>query len=498
MAGIGFQLRRLERQETISSLVASAGHAAVIAAGPWLFTIFSLAAITILTQQITRAETLATFRVIVIYAFAISLVFTAPVTIVATRRVADTLWLKRPEDVRPLLFGAYLTALMAGGFGVLLLLALVRPPLPLAIALTAATLLVSLIWVTLSFCGAVRDYAGVTMSFLVGLLVALVATVALAIRGYHAAGMTAGFLLGLSITFFGMALRVLRTFPHPVRDPLIGVLAMVQGLAQFWHLALGAFAGTAGVWIDKWLFWISSEGEAVEGGFLHAPLYDSAMFIASLAIIPSLAAFVLRLETEFFERYQQYFGTIKSHGTAGQIERARRRLAEYTLDTLALITVTQVGICAVLVLAAPLIVNVLGLQFRQIATLRFGALGVVFQFVFIACSAVLVFFDRRRLYLGVQVLFLVASAGLTMLTLRLGEDFHGVGYFLACLIASMVAYRFADVTFDRLNYLTFIGNNPSIEPGSAYRRRSWLITAASRIGERIAKRHRRVAGSDGT
>ena len=59
MAGIGFQLRKLARQETISSVVAAAGHAAVIAAGPWLFTIFALATITLLTEEIAGRATVA-------------------------------------------------------------------------------------------------------------------------------------------------------------------------------------------------------------------------------------------------------------------------------------------------------------------------------------------------------------------------------------------------------------------------------------------------------
>jgi uncharacterized membrane protein len=474
MAGIGFQLRKLGRQETITSVVASAGHAAVIAAGPWLFTIFSLASITVLTQQVSGLETLATFRVIVIYAFAASLVLTAPVTIVATRLMADALWSRQPEQVRPLLLGAYACAMVVTGAGVALLLLVLRPAVHLSIVLMSATLLVSLIWVTLAFCGAVRDYWGVTMSFLVGMLVSLVATVSLAIMGAGAAGMAGGFVLGLAVAFLGMAQRVLATFPHAVTDPSAGVVGMLEGMRRYWHLAAGALAGTAGVWIDKWLFWLSPEGEAVEGGFLHSPLYDSAMFIASLAIIPSLAAFVVRLETDFFDRYQQYYATIKSHGTIGQIEAARARLAGYTLDNLTLITVTQAGVCAVLVLSAPLIVDVLSLQFRQTAILRFGALGAVFQFVFVACSAMLLFFDRRRLYLALQLVFLALSAGLTVATLRLGEDYHGVGYFLACLVASFAAYRMADTTFDRLNFLTFIGNNPSIEASKASRRRRWL------------------------
>ena len=200
------------------------------------------------------------------------------------------------------------------------------------------------------------------------------------------------------------------------------------------------------------------------------------MFISSLVIIPSLAAFVMKLETDFFDRYQHYYATIKSHGTIGQIEASRARLASYTLDNLTLITVAQVGICAVLILSAPAIVEALNLQFRQIAILRFGALGAVFQFIFIASTSILLFFDRRRLYLAMQVLFFVLNLVLTMITLELSEDYYGVGYFLACLASSLAALVLADRTFANLNFLTFIGNNPTIRQSTSHKiDKGWMI-----------------------
>jgi uncharacterized membrane protein len=57
-----------------------------------------------------------------------------------------------------------------------------------------------------------------------------------------------------------------------------------------------------------------------------------------------------------------------------------------------------------------------------------------------------------------------------MLSIRLGEDFYGAGYFLACLIASLVAYMLATSTFKNLNFLTFIGNNPSVLASTGGRR----------------------------
>ena len=78
---------------------------------------------------------------------------------------------------------------------------------------------------------------------------------------------------------------------------------------------------------------LGSTASGSASDFCHAPLYDSAMFIASLGIIPALSAFVLRLETDFFDRYQQYYATIASHGTYSQIEAARGAPARATRST---------------------------------------------------------------------------------------------------------------------------------------------------------------------
>ena len=469
MAGIGFQLRRLARQDTISSMLAAAGHAAVIAAGPWLFTIFALATITFAADQISGLAVLANFRAIIIYAFATSLVMAAPITIVATRLVGDALWLKRPQDVRGLLLASYAAALPLLLVGVLLEIVLLRLQADAAIALAGSAMLVSLIWVALAFCGAVRDYRGVTLSFAIGLAIALFATVGVALAGFEAVGMAWAFTSGLTVTFFGLTARVFATFPHAPGGLGANFARLATGSRRYHRLMLGSLLGNAGVWADKVVFWLSSEGSRLESGFLHAPAYDSTMFLASLVIVPALSSFVLSLETGFFDRYQQYFATIANHGTLAQIESARVRLQRYTLEHVALITVSLAGIAAIVILTAPIIIDGLGLQFRQIAILRYGALGAVFHFVFIAATSILLFFDRRRRYLVLQTIYLGLNAGLAILSLALGEETYGMGYFGACLISAAIAYRMAESTFDRLNFLTFLGNNPSIVGTSGVR-----------------------------
>ncbi len=462
MAGIGFALRSLSRQETLSSVVKAGGHAAVIAAGPWLFTIASLAAITETSERLVGFDALATFRAVIIYAFASSLVLAAPVTIVATRLLADQLWQRQVSRVRPLLVAAMAMAIAAVSFGILALVLYFHVPLKIAVVLFATGCIVAMIWIAVAFCGAVRDYAGITFAFIAGLIISVTASTAAALMGFGAAGMVWGFATGLAVTLLGLSLRVLATFPAVSAPPWSEWDALVKGFGRYAPLAAGALFGTAGVWIDKWVFWFSKEGQTVDGGLIHAPLYDSALFLASLVLIPALAQFVVKLETDFFDRYQNYYGTIQGHGTIDQIDRARQDLQSNAFESLALITVAHVAMATVMVLAAPAIIESLNLQFRQIAILRYGALGSVFHFIFIAATSMVIFFDRRRLYCALQLLFLVLNFSLTLLTIYWGEDYYGVGYFSAAFISAAAALIVADNTLARLNYLTFIGNNPSI------------------------------------
>ncbi len=490
MAGIGFRLRDLSRRGTVSSILAAAGHAALIAAGPWIFTIASLALITLATDRVAGLAALADFRAIVIYAFATSLVFSAPITIVATRLVGDALWLRRPQDVPGLFVAATALAMPPVAAAVAAEIAYFRPPAAIAVVLMAASLVVSMIWVAVAFSGAVRDFRGITLSFVAGLGLAVALCVGAAVLDAGAAGIAVGFIAGLTITAMGLASRVLATFPQALSGGIFGPVAEVlRGMGTYWTLALGAILGAAGVWIDKWVFWFSSAGESVSSGLLHAPIYDSTMFIASLSLIPALAAFVMRLETGFFERYQQYYATISAHGTLAQIEGARQRIASYTLDNMVLITIVQAGLAAILVLMAPILIDALSLQFRQIAILRFGALGAMFQFVFIAATALLLFFDRRRLFLLTQVLYLVLNASLAIVSLRLGEDFYGVGYFVAAVASALVAFWVAGSTIERLNFLTFIGNNPTIITSAG--RPNPLLGYADAVGRWFARRFNR-------
>jgi uncharacterized membrane protein len=463
VAGIGFALRNLSGQDNLIGRFAAVGHAAVVAAGPWIFTILSLGLITLATEQVAGLQTLETFRAAVIYGFAISLVTTSPVVMVTTRLVADGLYQRRFERIAGVFIGALTAAAVPAALAVFVIYPLLlKVPLQLGLAAGSCCLLVALIWVSLALASTVRDFAGVTIAFLLGMLASVTGAIIAAILDLGAVGLLWGFNVGLAITLFWLVSRVLVTFPHEVGEPIAGLRDLGRAVRHYWVIAVGALAANAAIWADKLIMWASPVGETVKGGFIHSPLYDSAMFVACLVIIPALSFFVVHLETDFFQSYQRYYASIRQHATLWRIEEGRRKLAEVTLGSLFHIILIQVGLCAVVVLMAPVIVNALNLQYRQMSILRFGAMSALFQFIFLACSAVLLFFDQRWKYLALQVLFLGLNAGLTWLTIKAGWQYHGLGFLLAALVSSLAAFVLMERTLANLNYLTFIGNNPSV------------------------------------
>src|SRR3954466_1117051 len=99
MAGIGFELRKLTQRGDLLGIAQAYGHSAIATAGPWILTAFALGAIVLAGNASTSPDELATFRLIVVYNFAASLVMAGPVSILIPRYLADSIFEKRVNQV---------------------------------------------------------------------------------------------------------------------------------------------------------------------------------------------------------------------------------------------------------------------------------------------------------------------------------------------------------------------------------------------------------------
>jgi polysaccharide biosynthesis protein PelG len=463
MAGIGFALERLYRSGSLGDRIASFAHASIVAAGPCLLAVVAIWLIGASINELEGKTTIATFRAVIIYSFALSFVITAPVALVSARLISDKL---HDRTVAPipgimiasLLFSAALTIAIATAlFGFALGL-----EWPAAMAAIADCALIALIWVACLFCSVTRDYTSVTAYFAAGMTVSVLGVT----LGYNLRPdletMLWGFNIGLGVTLFGLLSRIFFTFPFAVTSIARPSGELSTAAFRYWPIALGGLCGAMGAWADKWVVWLSPYGTQIQYGLLHAPLYDSAMFLSYLLVIPAYAAFIIHLEVRFFRNYRLFYSSILEHATLAQIKAHGSRLREETIASLSAITVPQLVLSALIALCAPAVVDVLDMQFRQVGILRFGLIGAVFQFLFITCSSLTLYFDRRLMFLLLQLAFLLLNAGGTFLLLPFGFSYLGLGFLAASVISALIAYLALARTLYRLEYLTFIANNPAV------------------------------------
>ncbi|HIG30106.1 MAG TPA: hypothetical protein EYQ50_20850 [Verrucomicrobiales bacterium] len=66
-----------------------------------------------------------------------------------------------------------------------------------------------------------------------------------------------------------------------------------------------------GIWSDKFIYWwFSPISEQVFGVFYAAPMYDSAVYLSFLSIVPGMSVFLIKLETDYSQAYERFFQNV--------------------------------------------------------------------------------------------------------------------------------------------------------------------------------------------
>ena len=451
MAGIGFRLKRLIVEDTASGWLRAHLYGAVLSAGPWLLSVCTLASLALLSRELIGDMAHARFQAIVVYTYTFSLITTGAAHMVVTRELADELYLGRIGA----LVVAYRITIAATALGHLALGALVyaiMPGLEPALRVFGVMLLVvvSCTWMVMIFLGAAQDYASVVAAFFVGNAVSLLAALGLG-RMIGSGGYLGGFLVGQAGILFVLCARVEREFTA-VRLP--DTVDLGRAFRRYPELIAAGVFYNAAIAVDRIVFWAASTGRPIVGWF-HASIYDTPIFLCYLSVVPSLAIFLVSVETDFYDRYREYYGVATKHGTLRQVLEAKRAMTECLRDSLRRLLVAQAPVTLLLMALAPWIASGLGLDRLQVAILRCGLVGALLHVLCLFGGIVLLYFDRRRDAAEVALVFLVANAVLTVVTVLLGPRAYGLGYPLAALLSCAWAYHRLEQTLDDLEYLTF-------------------------------------------
>lgn len=452
MAGIGFILRDLVRQDDLLGVLRAFGHSAIISCAPWLITVVTLAGLSVLGTRFTSQDEASLFRILIIYNFGFSLVLTAPILHVATRIFADAIYLKSVDRTVTQLFGV-----LAAAYGVCLVCA--APLYVLVADLTAGVALAAVVnavatggvWAVTVFLSALKDYRTITLAFLGGLASSFVLGLALS-AAHGTSGMLWGFTAGLVVLQATLIARVTTEFPRRLVDPR----PLLGQYAQYQSIGLGGLLYALGIWADKWIMWFAPERHRAECGLIYYPDYDGAMFLAFLTTIPAFATFTMAAETDFFEAYSYYRNRIRTHQTLDRIKQSEREIVSTVIAAFRNITIIQGTFTILAILLAPQVVSSVGETTLQVGMFRIATLGAFFHVMFMFITIKLAYFDLRRPIAILYGVFLLTNVGFTFLSVEMGFRYYGSGYFLASVVSFAVASFVLIWALQRLRYLTFV------------------------------------------
>ncbi len=450
MAGIGFRLRALVADGSYLEATTAYLSSAVISTGPWLTGAAALIVLNTTTATyLTQDERTLLFATL-ISLFAASLLVAGGPQMLLTRYLADRMYAGEMASFGPTCTGVLFLNLL---FALLAVPFLLFAPFTLLYRLLATTLFLTLAmtWLVTTFLSAARGYLRIVLIYVCSCACGAVASLLLGLR-YGAQGSLAGFTFGELLCLALLLASVYHEFPSPQMISW----AYLGYIRRFWDLWLIGTLYAWGVWIDNLLFWASPRGESIHGFYrLFAP-YDTARFVVYLSTVPAAAIFLLRLETTFFEHYRDFYRSILNKGTLADLERARKGMIAAVRSSAWTILKVQGLVALFFCVIARDLAAFLGLAPRWIPLLRLQAFAGLGQFMMFVLLLFLLYLDRRRAVLLVVAIFFLSNAGLTLVSLSLGEPFYGAGYLLAGWAGAVPGWLLLNAHLKQLEYQTFM------------------------------------------
>jgi uncharacterized membrane protein len=453
MAGIGFRLEKILSKNSYIHLFKAYAYSAIISAGPVLFTILSIAILSLLSLTHIDLQEIMIFRTMVVYIYGVSLIISSPIQMIITRYLADRMFVKDFRAVIPAFIGVIvLSILFHAGLGYV---ALERLDLGFGITITAVVLFVSvgIIWIAMIVLSAAKEFQWIVKSFMYGSLLSMLAGYFLGIN-YGLLGLITGFTMGQVLIVILLIVQVFTEFEYRTRVEYY----FLEYFKRYTSLAFISFLYNIGIWADKFVFWLSPETHQQIHGYLHASaIYDTPVFMAYLFIIPSLAMFTIRVETSFYVHYKKFYLSILNKHPLSAIEERYQNIISDLKISMGRMIVMQGTITVVGLVLSPVIYEHMSMSSTNLAVFQIVILATFLQALLHTLLIITLYFDFRMDALVLSLVFAASNIIFSRLSIVWGFNFYGYGYFASCLLSLIVGLVIFNYRMKHLLYHTFVG-----------------------------------------
>ncbi|MFM0736213.1 exopolysaccharide Pel transporter PelG [Paraburkholderia xenovorans] len=454
MAGIGFELRKMLRRNTLLGLMQAYTYAGLIGAGPWVLSIVGILLIGVLSLPFVLPTGLITqFQVSVTYLISLSLILTGPLQLAYTRFTSDRLFEKRDDLVLPnfhaVAFVVTVAAALLGTLAVVLLFP--QQTVAYRLLMLAGFVVMSNIWIATIFLSGMKQYVSIIVVFFIGY--SFTTCAALALNRFGLTGLLSGFVSGQTILLIGLLALIYRDYRS---DHFISFEVFWKRY-RYPSLMLTGLLYNLAIWVDKYMFWYSpGTGQPVIGPLRASIIYDIPVFLAYLAIIPGMAVFLMRIETDFVEYYDAFYDAVREGASLQHIERMRNAMVEALRNGIWEIIKVQTIAAMMLFAAGTVLLSWLKISTLYLPLLYIDVIAASMQVVFMGTINVFFYLDKRRIVLMLVAGFVVLNVVFTAITLALNPAFYGYGFAGSLLVVVLASLYLLDRKLESLEYETFM------------------------------------------
>lgn len=458
MTTINAAIEAMTRRRTLSAILAAYLYAALLVAGPWIFTVLGLLNLSPSTCDLYCNDK-TIFRSVVIYNSMYALIVTTPLVFISGRYASEQVYAGRDDKV----FCALIISL---GVFVMLSFIVVVPFYSYATTLDAAAVVASIYnalmigcsWLLIPLLGAVRAYNSVLLAFGVGAISMFV--LGKVIPEPQATSLLLVFNCSFAITNLILLAAVVRRFgTEIIVDP-----ELRKRVGEKWELPAAGLAYALGLWIDKIIMWHAdpANGLLVAGALQTMPSYDAAMFWAQLSSIPIIAIFFVHVETGFSTLIRGYHARIQGRASLRELNQIVKSIRTHVLSSMFDLFASLGIVAALMIVLSFVFMTGLGLLPSYMGIFRVSLAAMAFYTSAMFCFNFLLLLDLRRPALLIVLTFLVLNAIITVALLPLGPDLYGYGNMIAAAVSLLVGFGLVLRELSRLHYHAFITNNTSL------------------------------------
>ena len=456
MAGIGFELKKILKKGTLSSMLHTYSISAALSSGPWVISMIVIMMIGFVSFSISKTSMQSSeFQSIITYVLmlASSLIFTSFFQLPFTRFVADRIFEKKEYLVLPNFFGLLIVIF---GMGVVFIIPFslwfFYSQSNLFLLLFMATFLVlNGVWISNILATSLRFFRITILAYLVSYL--LIFVLAILLKPYGKEGLLISFLLGNMLLFFILVMAIIYHYPshYLVRFDFF------RKKDFYFKLGITGMFYNFGIWIDKIIFWYSPlTGYAVIDRLHTSIVYDMPIFLAYLSIIPGMAVFFYRLEADFSENYDKYYDAVRTSGTLKTIREERYKMIGTIRIALREILIIQGIFNLIILMVSQPLFAMLKIPQLYLSLFYIDLLGTQLQLGFMSVLAILFYLDRQKEAMVLSILFFFCNAAGSWLSIQMGPYFFGYGFTLALLSVFVISLVWLRYVMQRLEYETFM------------------------------------------